>query len=164
MNARIKPPFSVAASLRYADDALSRPPTFPHIERPVPRGELVQRFVLPLKLCEPFNRVGRAGTAGASWALGEMKKTAYELMRIQCDGRLPKAPLDGRPHVLVCRFSSNEPDADSGWSKNPVDRLKLASKGLGFIVDDKPRFTLVSPWWEYAPPGHGFVYLEVRTG
>ncbi len=164
MNPRIKPPFSVAASLRYADNALSRPPTHAHIERPVPRGELVQRFVLPLKLCEPFNRVGRAGTAGASWALGGMKSAAYNLMRIQLDGRLPKAPLQGRPHVLVCRFSSVETDADSGWSKNPVDRLRVGKNGLGFVVDDKPRNCLVSTWWEQAPKGAGFVLVSLFTG
>jgi hypothetical protein len=157
-------PFSVAASLRYADEALSRAPALPHIERPEPRGEFVARFVLPLKLCLSFNTVGRAGTASSTRQLGAMKKAARDMMAIQVGYRFPKKPLEGRPQVLVCRFSSVEPDIDGGWTKNPVDRLKKGTNGLGFIVDDKPRAARVQPWWEPAPPSSGFVYVEVRTG
>jgi hypothetical protein len=161
---KLAAPFSVAASLRYAGEALSRPPSHPHIERPAPRGDIVARFALPLKLCKPFNRVGRAGTASAKRELGGMKTAARDLMAIQVGLRLPKAPLEGRPHVLCCRFSSVETDVDSGWSKNPVDRLRVGHNGLGFIVDDRPKFALVNCWWEYAPPSAGFVYVELRRG
>jgi hypothetical protein len=164
MSAKVVSAFSVTDSLRFAHEALSRPSAQAHIERPVPLGYVVAEFVLPLELCKPFNRVGRAGTASAGRMLGAMKSAAYNLMRVQLGGRLPNAPLPGRPHVLCCRFSSAETDVDSGWSKNPVDRLRVGRNGLGVIVDDKPKCTRVSTWWEPGLRGAGFVFVQVRTG
>lgn len=155
--------FSIAANLRRAREILNAPPVLPHIERPEPIGELVAEFVLPLSMCQPFNRIGRAGTAAAGYALGKLKKSTYLYMWQQAGGRRLE-PLPGRPHVLCCRFSSVEPDADSGWSKNPVDRLKVGKHGLGIIVDDKPRLAKVSTWWEPAPQREGFVLVGVFTG
>ena len=161
---RIEPAaFSVRASLAFAKAALAQPPALPHIERPDPIGELVAEFVLPLELCKPFNRIGRAGTASAGWALGKLKQSAYLCMWQQAGGRRAN-PLPGRPHILCCRFSSVEPDHDSGWTKNPVDRLRVGKNGLGFIVDDKPRSVKLSAWWEPAPPRQGFVLVGVFTG
>jgi len=97
---RIEPAaFSVRASLAFAKAALAQPPALPHIERPEPIGELVAEFVLPLELCKPFNRIGRAGTASAGWALGKLKQSAYLCMWQQAGGRRAN-PLPGRPHIL----------------------------------------------------------------
>ena len=85
-------PFSIAANLRRAREILDAPPALPHIERPEPIGELVAEFVLPLELCKPFNRIGRAGTASAGWALGKLKQRAYLCMWQQA-GEI------GRAHV-----------------------------------------------------------------
>jgi len=42
---------------------LSEPSALPRIVRPVPRGDLVARFALPLELCRPQNRRDGAGPA-----------------------------------------------------------------------------------------------------
>lgn len=144
-------------------DALSRPPPFEHIERHKRRGELVRAFVLPLELCRPFNRVSRTGSASTRWALGKLKSECYEFMRLQNGGRGFPLPLAGRPQVICIRFSSSEPDMESGWCKNPVDRLRVGKNGLGIIVDDRPRCIELRTWWEPAKPKAGFVYLEVRS-
>lgn len=144
-----------------AQRILSEPPALPHIERPVARGEIVKCFALPLELCKPFNRLSRAGTASAGWALGKLKKDALALMLAQNRG-IERAPLSGRPQVLCVRFSSVEPDHESGWCKNPVDRLRVGANGLGIIVDDKPKCIELRTWWEPAKRGDGFCYLEVR--
>jgi len=65
--------------------------------------------------------------------------------------------------VLCVRFSSVEPDHESGWCKNPVDRLRGGKMGLGFLVDDAPRFLELRTWWEPSPPKKGFVFVEVRS-
>ena len=122
------------------------------------------RFVLPLELCKPFNRVGRAGTASAGWLLGKVKSQAFSLMLAQNGGRIQRIPLTGRPQVICVRFSSAEPDHDSGWSKNPVDRLRVGHNGLGYIVDDKPRHIELFTRWEPSPPRRGAVLVEVWSG
>jgi hypothetical protein len=155
--------FNWRARLAEAQASLALPPTIAHIERPAPRGEVVARFVLPLELCQPFNRLSRAGTASAGFALGKLKTGAYTLMLVQLGGKLPQTPLEGRPQILCCRFSSKETDAETGWCKNPVDRLRIGKNGLGFIVDDAPRFVEVRAWWESAKAKEGFVYLEIRN-
>lgn len=160
---KVSTPFDWRAKLKEARLALDRPPELEHIERHSRRGSLVAQFVLPLTLCQPLNRLSRAGTASAGWALGQMKRDALTLMKVQLGGKLPKVPLEGRPQILCCRFSSKEPDAEAGWCKNPVDRLRVGKNGLGFIVDDAPRFVELRTWWEPAKAKEGFVFVEVRS-
>jgi hypothetical protein len=155
--------FDWRAKLKTARLALDHPPTGAHIERHARRGSLVASFVLPLTLCQPLNRLSRSGTASAGWALGKLKRDAYTLMLVQLGGKLPKAPLEGRPQILCVRFSSVEPDHESGWCKNPVDRLRVGKNGLGFILDDAPKCVELRVWWEKAAPGQGFVFVEVRN-
>ena len=160
---KVSAPFDWRSKLKEARLALDRPPEMEHIERHSRRGSLVARFVLPLSLCQPLNRLSRAGTASAGWALGQMKRDALTLMKVQLGGKLPKEPLTGRPQVLCVRFSSVEPDHETGWCKNPVDRLRVGTMGLGFLVDDAPRFVELRTWWEPAKRGCGFVFCEVRV-
>src|SRR5690606_18863883 len=54
--AMVRAHFDRDAALSLAQGVLSAPPALPHINRPAPRGALVQRFVLPLKLCPTTNR------------------------------------------------------------------------------------------------------------
>jgi hypothetical protein len=154
-------PFSVAASLRFADEALSKPPTQPHIVRPEPRDNLVTRFVLPVSLCPTTNRTRHA----QGWQLAKLKAAIWRLMQIQNGSK--HETLNGRPQVLCVRFSSVEPDRFSDWGKMPVDLLCVPKgrrkHGLGLLVDDAPRFAEVHQWWEQAPKGQGFCYFEVRS-
>lgn len=155
--------FRVNEALALADDVLSRPPALAHIERPVPLPNLVARFALPLELCKPMNRIARAGTQQAGWALKKMKHDTFLRMMAQCGRR--GSPLPGRPQVLALRLSSSEPDKYADWQKNPVDRLRANPKmGLAYIVDDSPRCIDLQAWWEPAKAGHGAVIIEVRTG
>lgn len=153
--------FNWRETLPRVDALLEQEPALPHITRPVLWGERVARFVLPLDLCKPLNQLSRAGTASAGWALGKLKKDAFALMLTQNQGRIARAPLPGRPQVMCVRFSSVEPDHESGWCKNPVDRLRVGKNGLGLIVDDKPRNIELLTRWEPAPPRQGCVLIEV---
>lgn len=155
--------FNWREALMRAESVLSEPPAIARIVRPVPRGQRVARFVLPLELCKSFNQLGRAGTASQGWALGKLKKDAFALMLAQ-HRRIERTPLSGRPQVVCVRFSSVEPDHDNGWSKNPVDRLRVGHNGLGIIVDDKPKHIELCTRWEPGKRGEGFVYIEVRSG
>lgn len=157
-------PFDWRDALVRAEAALSQPPAIARIVRPPTRGTRVARFVLPLSLCKPINQLSRAGTAGAGWALGKLKKDALTLMLTQAGGVPWRTPLTGRPQVVCVRFSSVEPDCESGWCKNPVDRLRVGHNGLGLIVDDKPKHIELLVRWEPAPPKNGCVYLEVWSG
>lgn len=155
--------FSIAKSLRHARETLTNPPAERWIDRGDPAGEKVCEFVLPLEFCKPFNRVGRAGTANQRWLHKKIKDSAYQTMWAQ-NGGVAKEPLSGRPHVACVRFSSVASDADSGWTKNPVDRLRVGKNGLGIIKDDKRKDIKLMSWWERAPRGAGFVYVAVFTG
>ena len=155
--------FQIAKSLRFARETLSNPPTEKWNDRGDPQGEMVFEFVLPLELCKPFNQAGRAGTASQGRIIGKLKKTAYQLMWAQNGGNA-KAPLSGRPHVVCVRFSSVASDADSGWTKSPVDRLRVGKNGLGIIEDDKRKNIKLMAWWERAPKNEGFVYVAVFSG
>lgn len=142
-----------------AERVLASPPARPHIVRPVPRGRLVARFALPLELCKPMNNVARSGSQ--PWALGKMKSDALIVMLGQ-HGRL-SAPLAGVPQVLCLRLSSSEPDKYANWAKNPVDRLLVKNRGLGYLRDDRPTDAEVHEWWEPGPRGKGCVVIEVRA-
>lgn len=165
---RRKPPqpFEVEECLAFADEAFSKPPTREDVERVKPRGHRrIARFAVPLRLCKPFNQLGRAGTASQGWALGKAKKECFQRMQAQWfhqrHSLTPTQHPGGRFHVLAVRFSSMPSDGDSGWSKNPVDRLRGAKHGLGIIPDDSRRHIRLDTWWEYAPPKKGFVLVEV---
>jgi len=153
--------FDVAAALAQADAVLSRPPAKAHIIRPELRGVRVARFALPLELCKPMNQVARRGTQQAGWALGKMKNDALLCMLGQ-RGRAT-APLPGRPQVICLRLSSVEPDKYSDWAKNPIDRLLVKHRGLGFLRDDRPEDAEIHQYWEPAPVRKGCVVIEVRS-
>jgi hypothetical protein len=151
--------------LAFADRTLSAPPARSHIVRPVPRGDLVARFALPLELCRPQNR--RDG-AGPAWALAKTKAQLAQVMATQWlrqRGGI-ETPLTGRPQVLCLRFSSVEPDGYADWAKAAVDILTSRGRGhrLGIIVDDRPSCADVVQWWEPAKPGAGGVLVQVFRG
>jgi len=170
---RQRAPFDRVEALRFAEAAWALPPARPHIRRPEPRGALVQRFVLPLELL----RVQNATRGGINWVLALLKENVAAAMAAQC---LPRpAPLQGRPQVLCCRFSSVEPDRFADGFKVAVDMLcvpppPLTRKGtprryvptlrLGFLVDDSPRHADVECWWEPAPPKAGLGVISIYTG
>lgn len=156
--------FDRHTAMAFALDALSRPPAHPSIERPALRGELVARFVLPLRLCPPTNRTrGRAG-----WAQAKTKAEAWQMLLAQAGFRVRKEPLPGRPQVICVRFSPVECDPSSDWAKIPIDLLCIPKgrqkHGLGFLPGDKWSETRSHQRWEPAPRGQGCVYIEVRTG
>lgn len=162
---RIEPAaFSVRASLAFAEAALARPPAHPSVERPVLRGELVARFVLPLRLCPPTNRTrGRA-----SWAQAQTKAEAWKMLLAQARFRVREEPLPGRPQVICVRFSPVESDPNSDWAKIPIDLLCIPKgrqkHGLGFLPGDKWSEAETRQRWEPAPRGQGCCYFEVRSG
>jgi hypothetical protein len=129
-------------------------PPLGHTPRVEPRGNLVERFLLPLSLVQPQNR-----THGKTWMLGQMKSQCLSVMRAQLVTRA-KSPLPGRPQVLCVRFSTTEPDKYNDGFKVAVDRLK----DFGLIEDDSPRCIDLQMWWEKAPRGQGFGLIELWTG
>ncbi len=162
MTAKVAAPFSILDRLRYADETLRNPPKWEWVKRTVGRGVLVQRFVLPLEYCLTSNARMRGGIAQRR-AEAAIKKRCGELMLLQANGRKQKVPLSGRPQVIAIRFTSKEADATSDWAKLPIDRL-LVKGGLGYLVDDAPRYCEVSTSCEYAPPSQGFVLVELWSG
>lgn len=160
-------PFDWRARIAEAQETLARPKAREWISRPDrSKGAVLFCFALPLELCRSFNVAGRAGAASATWAIGKLKSDTFSLMYGQLvarHGRPPTAPLTGRPVVHCVRFSSTPTDRESGWCKNPVDRLRVGSNGLGIIRDDSEEAIDLRAWWEPAKPSSGFVYLEVRA-
>ena len=152
-----------AEMLAFVDRTLSAAPAQGHIVRPVSRGEVVARFVLPLELCKAQNR--RDG-AKPGWVHAKSKGALYAAMRAQCARRA--TPLPGRPQVIAIRFSSVEPDRYADWAKAAVDILCVgtsrSSNRLGLLRDDRPKDADVHQHWEPARQGEGFVYIEVRSG
>jgi hypothetical protein len=144
------------------DSILSREPELDRLERPKFNGETVARFVLPLDLCKPQN----AKRGAPVWAAMADRKKLAKMMFIQ--HRPVEFPLPGRPQVLCIRLSSTEPDRYSDWMKTAVDVLcppnKRCTERLNMIHDDAPKYADVISWWEPAKKGHGFCYIEVRTG
>lgn len=152
-----------AEMLAFVDRTLSAPPARDHIVRPVSRGEVVARFVLPLELCKPQNR--RDG-AKPGWVHAKSKGALYAAMRSQCARRA--TPLPGRPQVIAIRFSSVEPDRYADWAKAAIDILCVGrwhgqGNRLGLLRDDRPKDADVHQHWEPARQGEGFVYIEVRA-
>ena len=81
------------------------------------------------------------------------------------------SPLQGRPILVQVRFSSVEPDVPGEGFKTAIDFLcqprqmgKRFKRGLGFLVDDAPKFVERVAWYEKMKPGHGFAFLAIYTG
>jgi hypothetical protein len=168
-------PFDRHAALAFARDALTRPPVGPYVVRVEPVGDLVAEFVLPLELCQPQNRKGKA----AAWAHDRIQRDLFATMLAQFGGRRREKPLPGRPQVLSIRFSSNQPDKYADWGKVATDRLcvhverimktkrgrkRSPNLKLGIIHDDAPEYADVNQWWEKATQAQGCVYIRVFTG
>lgn len=150
--------FDRHAALKFMIASLEQPPALPTIKRPKRRGELVARFALPLELCPTTNSTRHADGR----VLGRLKKALGEMMFAQHGGRA-QGPLDGRPQVICRRFSSVETDPYSDWAKFAVDKLMVGKNRLGLIRDDKGSDIELHQVWEPAPPGEGFVIIEVRS-
>lgn len=161
--------FSVARCFALAKEVLAQPcvGVLPRIE---PRGAFVSRFFLPLELCSPENR----NSHGRAWSHAARKDKLWLVMRAQCP-LVRSSPLPGRPFIRRIRFSSSEPDEPENGFKTPIDFLcvpRLPKKpdgrlkrGLGFLVDDAPKFVeRAAGFWERVPPGKGFGLLEIYTG
>ncbi len=123
--------------------------------------------VLPLELCPGVN----AYSEMPPWARARLRKRAFAMLLAQHGMVRRKAPLAGRPSVVLTRFSSVEPDAHSAWSKVPVDCLVMPwvrggkrHDGLGFLEDDRPSCVAIETRWVKSPPGRGFVAVEVLGG
>lgn len=167
---KFEPPFDVAGCLRIARERFAVPPPYTRIDRPAFRGDVVARFVLPMALCKSTNMTRHA----PAWQLGRDKDQLAQIMALQARAWTPdrgarwRKALPGRPEVLVCRFSVREPDAYADFAKSAVDILTIPSpkrpKRLGLLLEDSPSCVTVRQWWERAPQGEGFVFLEVRTG
>jgi hypothetical protein len=164
----LKASFSPRAALARADEILAQPcaGTLPRVEGV---GILVARFVFTLELCSPENRHSH----GRNWAHAARKDKLWALMRLQHPAIRPVALL-GRPMVRCVRFSIVEPDVAAEGFKTAIDFLCIPKppkkpggrykRGLGFLVDDAPKFVERVSWWERAPRGQGFALLEVWTG
>lgn len=163
--------FDVRSVLNRATQILLDPPARAHIVRVKPEGHLVQRFALPIELCDPQNR--RRGAP--SWVMGEKREAILQLLAIQLRNQLPERPLPGRPFVQCIRFSSRATDAFADSFKLAVDCLSPSRvrrhkgvprkiPGIGLIADDRPEVCDLRQRWEYVPPGEGFCVIEVWTG
>jgi hypothetical protein len=157
MTARIARPFSYLECLSRARATFAAPPKWEWTRRVEPRGDLVAQFALPLELCPTSNQRMRGGIK-QRFAEAALKKTALKMMKLQLGPGV--AMMHGRPLIRAVRFSCQETDATSDWSKIPIDRLI----DLGLIYDDGNRWVEIATWCEYAPRGQGFCLIEVWTG
>lgn len=178
--------FSIPDALRRADETFEGPPPRGQMPRVQGRGQLVQRFVLPLALCPTTNTLismlktrakpGRRFFSPAAQARA-LEEKVFRMMFVQ--SRVRAVPLPGRPLVRIVRFSSVEPDEGADGMKLCRDLLRMPKppewdarrgrpttgrKGFGFLVDDAQVYVETVRWWEYAPPGKGFGYLDIWTG
>lgn len=166
-----KPKFSFRDAIARAEQILRAPPAQSHIVRVAPEGLLVARFALPLEDCEP----GNLRRSAPKWAMARKRSDILTLYTTQLVGKVPQAPLLGRPIVQCIRFSSRAPDAFSDSFKLAIDclspsRVRIVKgrpkkiPGIGLIADDRPGVCDVRQRWEYARPGEGFAIVEVWTG
>jgi hypothetical protein len=156
--------FDWREALVRAQSVLVEPPAIARIQRPVPKGTLVQRFALPLELC-PSTNITRHSQG---WKQAKLKKEILGLLQVQARSFGTRSPLPGRPQVLCVRLSSVEPDPYADWAKLAVDKL-CAPDGksrarMGYLRDDRPKDAEVVQWWEPAKQGEGLVYIEIRSG
>jgi hypothetical protein len=177
--AALSEPFSIEDSREYAERTLAGPPAFPWIDRVTPAGELVARFVLPNSLCIPRNRDRDC----PPWLKRAIRQSLLDYLQMQLISesnkwgdttqRRKQLPLDGRPTIVVVRFSSSRSDAGCDGAKTAIDclcksRLIRTKKGvvtvpgLGLLRGDGPRdVQRPQPWWEPAPRGKGFTLIDV---
>ena len=178
--------FSVPGALARADETFAGP-CRGYLPRVPGKGELVQRFVLPLELCKTTNALlsmGRVRPAPGKKAfpvgaqMAALEEKVFRMMWVQCP-RVCAAPLPGRAFLRLVRFSVKEMDeggdgmklardllrvpVPSRWD-NARERMTKPVKGFGFLVDDAPKYVETARWWEYAAPGFGFGLLEVWSG
>lgn len=155
-------PFDRHAAIAWAEEALGRPPAHAHIVRVAGKGTRLERFVLPLDLCQPQNRT----RGGAAWMIAKLKRGTLLELAVQAARRY-REPVGGRPLVRCIRFSCVEPDRFNDGAKIAIDalcaRTERAPNRLGVIRDDRPRDAQIEQWWEPAPRGRGFVLIEVWT-
>lgn len=163
--------FNAGQALARADVILRDPPTRAHIVRVKPSGRLVNRFALPLELCEPQNR----RRAAPAWAMANKRESILQLLASQLHHQLPERPLPGRPIVQCIRFSARAPDAFADSFKLAIDCLcprrirkhkgiARLIPGVGLIADDRPEVCDVRQRWEYVPRGEGFSVIDVWSG
>lgn len=139
------------------------------LPRVAPRGVLVHRFVFPLELCSPENRHSH----GRNWAHAARKDNLWAVM-VRQHPHVRSSPLPGRPMVRQVRFSNSEPDVPGEGFKTAIDFLCVPrppksaggrfKRGLGFLVDDAPRYIERVAWWERVAPTKGFALLEIWSG
>lgn len=122
-------------------------------------GALRGQFYLPLELAPPLNKFAEM----PNWLRHKLKRQTLQIMFTQYGGRA-RSPISGRPVVYTVRFSSKKPDASCGWHKIAIDRLSIKHQGLGLLIDDNPDYLELHETWRKAPPGSGFIYLEVWSG
>lgn len=123
------------------------------IQRALPEGSLVARFVFATDWCPRYNELlkkhfGTKSTLGA--------KVRRALTSQGC----PSGPLPGRPLVRFVRFSTIRPDRDSSWTKVPLDELVNAK----LIKNDDELSIDLRAWWEPAPRNRQCVYVDIWTG
>jgi hypothetical protein len=154
---------STAEMFARAAEAFGCPPALARIRRPRPVGAFVAAFALPLEWLKPQNwaRHRHQGT------LAKLKDQIADRMAVQHPRR--PSPLPGRPYVRCCRFSSAPRiDRNADTFKMAIDVLCAPEPGkhrrLNFIRDDSEADADISQWWEPAPRGEGFGYIEVYTG
>ena len=170
-------PEQIRVWLATATRILQGPITRPHIVRPIPHGDVVARFVLPLELAKTTNRTRR----GQDWQFAKTReeiRALFQMQELLSRHRIRSpAPLGGRPQILCCRFSPSEPDRYSDWCKSAVDCLgvdvtrKNPKTGkvvhitrMNYIVDDSPKNVDLHQWAEKCNRDEGCVLIEIREG
>lgn len=141
---------------------LAEPPRYDWIERPLFRYFAVARFHLPNSLC-PLRNATRRETwrARAGLRAKVLRHMRLQWLAQRADVKL-SLPLAGRPQLIVIRLSSQPPDVVADAAKQAIDCLTPKAGGFGIIEDDSPRHIQRSEWWEWAPAGEGFTWIEVR--
>jgi hypothetical protein len=177
--------FSIPDALLLADRVMALPCAgrYPRVPG---RGELVQRFAIPLSLCKTTNELismaGAAGRAsrgfGGSMQIAAFKDRLYRIMWVQCT-TMRSAPLEGRAQLRCVRFSSAAPDRMADGFKTAIDLLRVpvppkwdahrnrfvgGKKGFGFLIEDDELHVEECRWWEKAPPRSGLGLLEIWSG
>jgi hypothetical protein len=167
------PPLPLTEMLARHEATQKAAPWSPRVRRPVPRGQRVAIFCLPLELCQSQDaRRHRPG-----WAMCKDRETILERWLRPQWMTQPRRELSlllvvhSRPKVLCVRYSSVEPDALASWGKQVVDCLQIGGvrrgkpfDGLGLIRNDCPKECEVVEWWEPAHVNQGFCVFEVWSG
>ena len=180
MGSRVKlqyGPEKIREWLATATRILQGPITRPHLVRPMPHGDVVARFVLPLSLAKTTNSTRR----GQDWMFAKTRgeiRALFQMQELMSRHRVRSpAPLGGRPQILCCRFSPNEPDSFADWAKSAVDCLGVDVnrrnpktgkvvhvERMNYIVDDSPKNVDLHQWAEKCKRSEGCVLIELRTG